>query len=156
MNYLDLLNWRYATKQFDASKKIESSLWDSIEDSLVLTPSSFGLQPWKFIVITEPKMKASLREHSWGQAQVTDCSHFVVFCTIDSVGKKEIDALLDATVEARGGTREDLQFYEDLMTGHTAKMSESENFNWSKNQFQLKLFLKLLYFIPIILKAVCK
>src|SRR5712691_3191341 len=76
---LDRLNWRYATKQFDPNRKISAQDWVAIEDALLLTPSSGGLQPWKFIVITDPAVRERLRPASYGQAQITDASHLVVF-----------------------------------------------------------------------------
>ena len=57
---LAALRWRYATKRFDPARKIPAATWDAIEESLVLTPSSFGLQPWKFIVIQDPLIRANL------------------------------------------------------------------------------------------------
>jgi nitroreductase len=78
---IEALNWRYATKQFDPSRKIPAPVWEALEDALVLTPSSYGLQPWHFFVVTDPELKAALRPHSWNQPQVTDCSHHVVFAT---------------------------------------------------------------------------
>src|SRR6266404_933359 len=76
---LDRLNWRYATKQFDPNRKISAPDWAPIEDALLLTPSSGGLQPWKFIVITDPAVRAKLLPASYGQPQITNASHLVVF-----------------------------------------------------------------------------
>ena len=76
---LDSLKFRYATKQFDPARRIGDEDWAALEQSLVLTPSSFGLQPWKFIVVKDPELRARLRKRSWNQSQVTEASHFVVF-----------------------------------------------------------------------------
>jgi nitroreductase len=76
---LGQLRWRYATKQFDPAKKIPAEVWAALEESLVLTPSSCGLQPWKFLVIQDPALREQLKAVSWGQGQVTDASHLVVF-----------------------------------------------------------------------------
>ncbi len=76
---LTQLRWRYATKEFDPSKKIDAVTMAAIEKSLVLTPSSFGLQPWKFLVIRNQDLKEQLMPLSWNQPQTRDCSHFVVF-----------------------------------------------------------------------------
>src|SRR4051812_19534329 len=76
---IDQLNWRYATKQFDPARKISAPDWAALEEALVLTPSSFGLQPWKFLVIDDPAVRAQLLLASYGQPQVVDASHFVVF-----------------------------------------------------------------------------
>ena len=59
------LAWRYATKCFDPAKKISARDWASLEASLLLAPSSFGLQPWRFITISDPALRAKLRAHSW-------------------------------------------------------------------------------------------
>ena len=58
---LESLRWRYAVKRFDAERRIPDALWSSLEESLVLTPSSYGLQPWMFLVITSPELRAELR-----------------------------------------------------------------------------------------------
>lgn len=76
---LQQLKWRYATKKFDPSKKIPDDIWHALEQSMVLAPSSFGLQPWKFFVIRNPEIRSQLVAHSWGQTQVVDASHLVVF-----------------------------------------------------------------------------
>ena len=75
------LKWRYACKVFDAAKKIPAETWSSLEESLVLTPSSFGMQPWKFLVIQDPELREQLVPHAWNQRQVADCSHLVVMIT---------------------------------------------------------------------------
>jgi nitroreductase len=75
---LTALNWRYATKVFDSSKKIPADTWAALEESLVLTPSSFGLQPWKFFIIQDQELREKLVAHTWRQRQVADCSHLVV------------------------------------------------------------------------------
>jgi nitroreductase len=76
---LEHLKWRYATKQFDPTKTIAPEIWTALEDALVLTPSSYGLQPWKFLIVTSTELKEQLKPLSWNQPQVTDCSHYVVF-----------------------------------------------------------------------------
>ena len=75
---LDRLKWRYATKQFDPDRKISAQDWVAVEEALLLTPSSGGLQPWKFIVVTDPATRAKLLPASFGQAQISDASHLVV------------------------------------------------------------------------------
>jgi nitroreductase len=85
------LQWRYAVKKFDPSKKIPADAWDVLEKSLVLTPSSFGLQPWKFFVVDNPALRQQLLEHSWNQAQVTEASHLVVLAIKKEMGDREVD-----------------------------------------------------------------
>ena len=102
---LDALNWRYATKAFDASKIIPADTWSALEESLVLTPSSFGLQPWKFLVIQDKALRESLVPHAWGQRQIADCSHLVVMTVKKSLSVADIDAFLARIVEVRGTRR---------------------------------------------------
>lgn len=118
------LHWRYATKSFDASRKIPADVWAALEESLVLTPSSFGLQPWKFIVVTDPAVKAQLSAVSWNQPQPTDCSHHVVFAARKTMDDAEVDRFLSSTVAARGGKVEDLAVYRGMMTGFVANAAK--------------------------------
>jgi nitroreductase len=114
---LESLHWRYATKQFDASKKISAEVWKTLEDALVLTPSSYGLQPWQFFVITDPDILARLRVHSWNQAQVTDCSHYVVFAIPEKIDTAHVERFLARIADVRGVSLDSLAFYRDMMMG---------------------------------------
>ena len=114
---LAALQWRYATKAFDASRRISADLWATLEQSLVLTPSSFGLQPWKFLVITNQDVKERLRPHCWGQSQVTDCSHLVVVCAKQEMDAAYIDKFIGLTAAVRGAPEEALKGYRDIIAG---------------------------------------
>jgi nitroreductase len=114
------LNWRYATKKFDPTRKIAPDVWSALEKSLLLTPSSFGLQPWKFLVITDQAVKQKLVPVSWNQTQPADCSHHVVFAVRKAVGEADIDHFIDRVVEVRGVPREGLKGYRDIMAGFAA------------------------------------
>ena len=111
------LEWRYATKSFDASRQIAPETWAALEHALVLSPSSFGLQPYKFLVITDAAMRVKLTPATWGQKQVVECSHFVVFTARTALGAEHIDAFIARTAEVRGITTESLKGYRDLMNG---------------------------------------
>lgn len=89
---IDALQWRYAVKKFDPAKKIAPELWNQIEQALVLTPSSYGLQPWKFIVVTDQALKEKLLPASNNQVQATTCSHYVVLCTQIKLDENYIDS----------------------------------------------------------------
>lgn len=136
---LEKLRWRYATKMFDSGKKVSDELWDQVEESLVLTPSSFGLQPWKFIVVTDQAVKEQLVEHSWNQAQVADCSHLVVLTALQNLNEADIERFIVDTHEKRGGELVALNPYKDMMNGFVAAMSEEEVNAWAKNQVYIAL-----------------
>jgi nitroreductase len=134
---LDALNWRYATKAFDASKIIPAETWSALEESLVLTPSSFGLQPWKFLVIQDKALRESLVPHAWNQRQIADCSHLVVMTVKKSLSVTDIDAFLARIVEVRGGTADALLGYRKMMLG-----SHEQGFmstDWAKKQTYIAL-----------------
>src|SRR5947208_15109694 len=105
---LSQLRWRYATKKFDPVRPIPEQDWAELEEALILTPSSFGLQPWKFVVITDPAVKAQLPAISWNQKQVLEASHTVVFARRLDVTEEFIDRNIRRIVEVRGGTVEGL------------------------------------------------
>jgi nitroreductase len=121
---LGQLRWRYATKQFDPAKKIPADVWSALEEVLILTPSSFGLQPWKFIVVTDPEVKKSLSAVSWKQTQPADCSHHVVFATCTSLGDAEIDNYIGSIAATRGVTRESLAGFRGVMSGFAGKAAK--------------------------------
>jgi len=111
------LEWRYATKAFDATRKIPTETWSALERALVLSPSSFGLQPYKFLIITDPATRAKLMPATWGQKQVVDCSHYVVFTARKALGAEHIDAFINRIAEVRGISAESLKGYRDMMNG---------------------------------------
>jgi nitroreductase len=114
---LSQLRWRYATKKFDATRQISESDWLAIEEALVLTPSSFGLQPWKFVVITDPAVKAQLPAMSWNQKQVQEASHTVVFARRLDLTEEYVDHYLSRIAQVRGGTVESLGGFRKLLLG---------------------------------------
>jgi nitroreductase len=75
------LNWRYANKRFDPAKKIDPLTWAALEEALILSPSSFGLQPWRFYVVTDEATKEKLVPLSWGQRQLAEASHAEAYST---------------------------------------------------------------------------
>ena len=114
---LDALQWRYATKRFDPAKKIPAADWATLEQALILTPSSYGLQPWKFLVITDPVLKAKLRPASWNQSQIEDCSHLVVFLGKEDITEADLDRFVARTAAVRGVAPESLAGYKGYMMG---------------------------------------
>ena len=114
---LQALEWRYATKVFDPAKKIPADTWQTLERALVLTPTSYGLQPYKFLVINNPAKRAELVPHSWGQKQVVDASHFVVFTAKIKMTETDVNKLIQRTVEIRKLPADALNAYRGMMLG---------------------------------------
>lgn len=137
---LETLNWRYATKQFDPTKTIPASIWDAIEDSLVLTPSSYGLQPWKFFVVTSTELKTALQEHSWNQPQVTDCSHYVIMAAKLDLDVAYIEKYIARIAEVRGVTNESMLFFKEMIERDLIKGPRSQVIQeWAARQTYIAL-----------------
>jgi len=114
---LTALNWRYATKIFDAAKKIPADTWKTLEQSLVLTPTSYGLQPYQFLIVQDAGKRAELLPHSWGQKQVVDASHFVVFTARTEMKEEDVDRFIKRTTEVRKPPVGAFNPYRDMMIG---------------------------------------
>ena len=137
---LDALNWRYATKKFDPAKKIPAAAWTTLESALVLSPSSYGLQPWKFIVAQDPATRAKLSAASWGQTQPVDCSHYVVFAARKGLSTTDVDRHVSRIVEVRGGSVDALKGYRDIMVGSAEKARSAGYLDiWMSRQVYIDL-----------------
>ena len=136
------LQWRYATKAFDPSRSIAPETWQALEQSLVLSPSSYGLQPWKFLVIRDPELRQQLRPHSWNQSQITDCAELVVFVGRRTIEQADVDKLINTTVSTRGLEAEQLGFYADLLRRNVVdheQVPASEVEGWNGRQVYIAL-----------------
>ena len=137
---LEALNWRYATKTFDASRIIPETTWKTLEEALILSPSSFGLQPYRFFVVKDAAIRKQLQPHSWNQTQVVDASHYVVFAARNGITENEIDAFLNRVVEVRGIPREALEGYRGMMYGSLLSPgSEARIPHWAALQAYIAL-----------------
>jgi nitroreductase len=133
----DLL-WRYAVKRFDSTRTIDSETWAQIEQSLVVTPSSFGLQPWKFFVIKSPEVKAKLSAISWNQSQPSECSHMVALAAMHTVSEEYVDRFFQRASQARKVSADSMSGYRDIILGFL-KQKQGQHLVWSTNQVYIAL-----------------
>ena len=137
---LNALNWRYATKVFDAARKIPADVWQTLERALVLSPSSYGLQPYRFLVINDPAKRAELLPQSWNQKQVVDCSHYVVFTARTQMTEADVDKLIARITDVRKIPAASLNFYRDMMLGDLVKGPRSQiAHEWATRQAYIAL-----------------
>ncbi len=135
---LRALEWRYATKKFDASRIIPAPIWQALERSLVLAPSSFGLQPWKFFVVDDSALRAKLRAAAWNQAQITDASHLVVLARRSPLEVADVAAFIQRLSEVRGAPLESLAGYRAMIEGFiTAPTFRADD--WTARQVYIAL-----------------
>ena len=137
---MDALNWRYAVKKFNSERKISAEDWHVLKESLRMTPSSYGLQPWKLILIESPELRAQLRAQSWNQSQVTDCSHFVVMAYKDKLDADYVRTNMNKIAQVRTVPVESLLGFEkaitsDLINGPRAQTIEA----WAQRQVYIAM-----------------
>lgn len=124
------LNWRYACKKFDPTKKIRESDWNVLLESLRLSASSYGLQPWKFVVVQNPELRQQLLPLSWGQTPVTEASHFVVLTYKEKMDEAHVDKFFQKIAQVRGVDLSTLDGYKNMVIGDVVKGPRSEVINW--------------------------
>lgn len=134
---LEALNWRYATKMFDASKKIPADTWSALEQSLVLAPSSFGLEPWKFFVVDDTAIRQKLLKASWDQSQVVDASHLVVLTIKTGLDETDVDRSMARTAEVRDVPLESLEGFSNMIKGFMKNVPDVDH--WSSRQVYIAL-----------------
>lgn len=135
---IEFLNWRYAVKRFDSSRKIPAEVWEQIEESLVLTPSSFGLQPWKFLVVTSEEIKTKLPAISWNQNQPAECSHMVLFAANQEIDAAYVDRYIAAISAKRGVPIDSLKDFRNVMVGFLRNRGD-EISTWASHQVYIAL-----------------
>ncbi len=118
---LSQLNWRYATKRFDPGRKISDPDWEVLEETLRLSPSSYGLQPWKFWIVRSPDLRKKLTPASWGQVQIETCSHLVVVSGLRAMSADYVRHYFQLVTEARGLQEDALQAFEDRIVNTFVK-----------------------------------
>lgn len=136
--FIKALHWPYAVKKFDSNRKIPPETWKSLEESLVLTPSSYGLQPWKFIVVQDPEIRKKLTPLSWNQTQVADCSHFVVFA-VKEIDHDHLESYIQRVVEVRAVAPESMVNYRKMITKNILSLNSADTLNWASRQVYIAL-----------------
>ena len=127
-NVIEKLNWRYATKVFDKSKKLSEDDLNILLESLRLTPSSFGLQPWKFVLVKNIDLREKIKDASYGQTQMTDASDLIVLCAKETLTEDDV-------VKITGNN----EGYKNMIMGSIKNKSNDEILNWNAKQVYLAL-----------------
>ncbi len=135
------LQWRYATKQFDTSRQIPLDHWAALEQALVLTPSSYGMQPWKFIVLhKDAELRERLVPCSWGQRQVADCSHYVVFAVRTEINQSDVDRYLESIASTRQVAVTSLASLRKMIEGGIVqRLNAQQQQEWASRQAYIAL-----------------
>ncbi len=130
----EALDWRYATKKYDPSRKISTPDWNLLVDALIKAPSSYGVQPWKFFVIENPELREKLKPVSWNQSQVTEASHYVIFAYKEKMDPEFVQKNIDRMAEVRNIPPANLDGYKNLLIENLTKAPEEKIRTWSQRQ----------------------
>ena len=136
---INALKWRYATKKFNPDKIIDQEKIETIKESLRLVPSSYGLQPLKFLFVENKELRKELVPSSYGQSQVADASHLIVICASKSMNPSDVDAYLKNIALTREVSIDSVQGYGDFMKGTFSLLSEEDIFIWNCKQAYIAL-----------------
>ncbi len=138
-NILNALNWRYATKKFDTEKKLSENDLKFLLEAARLSPSSFGLQPWKIIVVENKEIREKLKSAAWNQPQVTEASHLLIFLAKKNLTEKDIDEYINLISEERKVSRESLKDFENMLLAFINGANPQILSEWSKKQAYIAL-----------------
>lgn len=139
MQLLENLNWRYATKKFDPTRKIGAEDLEYLMAAIQLSTSSYGLQLYKVLVIENPELRRELQAASWNQGQITEASHLFVFCNITSRDGRHIDAYIQNIAQTQGIALSEITGYGDFIKKSLAAKSDPQWLAWSERQPYLAL-----------------
>lgn len=138
-NIIETLNWRYAVKKYDASKKISAENIATLEESIRLTPSSFGLQPLTYLWIENEELRLKLKEKGWGQSQFSDASHILVLCTYNEFTDEIVDDYMQLISNTRGVEVDKIAGFGNHIKNHLKNRTDLENFTWGQKQAYISL-----------------
>ena len=136
---LSKLKWRYATQKFDSSKKLSDEQLNHFLEALVLTPSSSGLQPWKFVVVKEEKVRETLLSYAYNQPQIVEASHLIVLCRIDNLDHEHVQKYSKTVIDKHNKTPEELEKFVNNTSKFLSKLTNDEKISWIKNQIYIAL-----------------
>jgi nitroreductase len=138
-NFIENQNWRYATKKFDTSKKIKKEDLEFLLQAIQLSTSSYGLQPYKILIVENPETRQQLLPFSWNQQQIVDASHVLVFASQTKISEEDIDTFFENTSQIRHIPIETMKGYSDFMKSKLLKLSDEETGIWTAKQSYLAL-----------------
>lgn len=137
--FLENQNWRYATKKFDATKKITTEDLNTLKEAIRLSSSSYGLQPYKVIIVENPELRANLQPAAWGQSQIVEASHLIIFANETKLDEEAIDDYIKNISQTRNTPIEALTGYGDFMKSKITSLTDEERNIWTAKQTYLAL-----------------
>lgn len=144
MELIQRLEWRYAAKKMNPAKAVPQEKVERILEAVRLAPTSSGLQPFEVIVITNSELREKIKPVAWGQGQITDCSHLLVFAAWDDYTAERINMMFDLTNEIRGVKNENWENYRNLLLSRYPPRGAEVNFQHAARQAYIGLGVALI------------
>ncbi len=138
MNVIEALNWRYAVREFSNEKVSDESV-EMLLDATRLSATSYGLQPYRLIVISDKRLQQRLLEFSYGQVKVVSCSHLVVFAAQTAIGDELVDKYIKQVSSTRKIPLAELLTYANHLKTAIRNKSEKEKREWAHQQAYIAL-----------------
>jgi nitroreductase len=136
---LKKLEWRYACKKMDPAKAVPQDKVDRIVEAARLAPTSSGLQPFEVLVVSNAAVREQIKPKAWGQGQITDGSHLLVFAAWDNYTAERINMMFDLTNAQRGGTNEGWENYRQMLLKTYPSRDAQVNFEHAARQAYIGL-----------------
>lgn len=136
---IEQLNWRYATKQFDTQKRIGDFELNRLLNVINLSASSYGLQPYKVIVIDDAQIRKELQIASKNQKQVTEASHLILFAVHTHLSHEQVDDYIARISQQRKVSKASLKSFETMIKASIDGKSDEAIFNWITRQAYIAL-----------------
>ena len=141
---IDSLNWRYATKKFDPTKKVSPEDLDDLLETLRLTPSSYGLQPYHFLVIKDEALRDRLDKAAYNPGKVNEASDYIVFCVRTDLTANDVHNFIDLVSQTRDTPLEHLAPYKNSLLQSVERISEDSVFDWASRQAYIAMGMLLM------------
>ena len=139
MKIVDGLKWRYAVKKFDPTKKLTTEQINYVKEAINFIPSSYGLQPYKVLEITDPQIRAKLKEAAYGQTQLTDAAHVFVFASFTDYNPAKVEEFVNLTAQINPMPKENSDSFKNYLNSMIAGMSNEQLAIWTAKQVYIAL-----------------
>ncbi len=138
MSIIESLSWRYAVKRMNGNKVSQDKL-DTLLDAITLSASGFGLQPYQIFIVEDADLKAKIQPIAYGQPQIVESSHLLIFAAWNEVTEAQIDAYMNLIAETRGMSLSDLGDFKGAIAGSMKYKSKEQQAQWADRQVYLAM-----------------
>jgi nitroreductase/dihydropteridine reductase len=134
MSLVKSMKWRYATKKYDTSKQLSDEQFDDLLSSVQLAPSSYGLQPYRFITVKDPSILEQISRAAFGQPQITTASKVLVIAVETNINDETVRHYIDKAAVARNTDRKNLEAREQFVNSRLSLLSPEQKIEWAEKQ----------------------